>query len=398
MVSHMLQLLLLTALSCCLTQTSASRASDTMYNTYLSFDSKNYRQAIVPQAKNCQYVREVPPKLRFASEIKPDGLDIFYQKYTEAYGIPVLCDKNVSDDALRRACYVLRFMLAENSVVREWFWRMSGRIAVIGKDEVTNDIPEHRHHSDLGNQVTRGRSATYHNPVSTAGEENILCYQKDRNRQKDMMVRHLSKAIYVLGAAVGIQGWDGRMRAAYAHAKKTGLFKDTLFMKSVQDFFAEGVQSYFNVQTYRAKPDGVHGPIATRGALKYYDPDLYNLIKEIFPCANTYLKRCQSHRNLEQNQKLRENCEPKGRHDLIYDGKIRCHDKKPGCEFWSGSNQCTENPTFMEKACKKSCHICIADRNCFDKHKKCEHWAKRGECSANIIFMAADCRMSCKFC
>ncbi|KAK3773273.1 hypothetical protein RRG08_053658 [Elysia crispata] len=398
MVSHMLQLLLLTALSCFATQTSASTANNTVYNTYFSFESTDYRPGSATETNSCQYVREVPLNLRSASVMKPDGLDIFYQKYTEAYGIPILSSKNVPDDALRRACYVLRFMLADNSVVREWVYRMAGRFAIMGIDEFTNDIPEHRHYSDWWNQRTRGLGASYDMPVTTAGEENILCYQKDRNRPEDIMVHELSHGIHFLGAAVGIQGWDGRMRAAYAHANKTGLFKDTYFMENEQEYFAEGVQSYFNVQIYRAKPDGVHGPIATRDALKDYDPDLYNVIKEIFPCDNTYLKRCESNRNQENAQMLRMNCEPQGRKDPIQDGKIRCKDNKPGCAFWLGTNQCTENPIFMDHACMRSCGICTADENCFDEHKNCAFWADTGECDANPTYMLYKCRMSCKVC
>ena len=40
---------------------------------------------------SCNYVRGVPSGLRSASIMKPHGLSTFYQKYTEAYGIPILC-------------------------------------------------------------------------------------------------------------------------------------------------------------------------------------------------------------------------------------------------------------------------------------------------------------------
>ncbi|KAK3773272.1 hypothetical protein RRG08_053657 [Elysia crispata] len=351
-------------------------------------DSRDYRPGSATETNSCQDVREVPLNLRSASFMKPDGLDIFYQKYTEAYGILVVSSKHVPDDALRRACYVLRFMLADHSVVREWVYRMSGRIGVMGKDEVTNDIPEHRHYSDWWNRRTRGLGSSYNMPVTTAGEENILCYQKDNYRSQDIMVHELSHCIHFLGAAVGIQGWDGRLRAAYAHAKKTGLFEDTYFMENAQEYFAEGVQSYFNVQKFVPYPDGVQGPIATRDALKDYDPDLYNVIKEIFPCDNTYLKRCESNRTQEDAQQLRMNCEPKG----------RCKDNHPACEFWSGTNKCTENQRYMSFECRKSCGICTADENCFDEHVNCGFWASTGECAANPDYMLFSCKKSCKVC
>ncbi|KAK3773275.1 hypothetical protein RRG08_053660 [Elysia crispata] len=207
------------------------------------------------------------------------------------------------------------------------------------------------------------------------GRENILCYQKDRYRSQDIMVHELSHCNHFLGAAVGIQGWDGRLRAAYAHAKKTGLFEDTYFM--------ENAQEYFKFVQY---PDGVQGPIATRDALKDYDPDLYNLIKEIFPCDNTYLKRCESNRTQEDFQQLRMNCEP----------KARCKDNHPACEFWLGTNKCTENQRFMSFECRKSCGVCTADENCSDEHVNCGFCASTGECAVNPGYMLFSCKMSCK--
>ncbi|KAK3799644.1 hypothetical protein RRG08_059687 [Elysia crispata] len=374
MVSHVLQLLMLAALSCNLQTTSAS---DPVYKTYFSFDSKNYRPGSATETNSCQDVRDVPRSLRSATNIKPNGLANVYQKYTEAYGIPVVSTLNVRDDALRRACYVLRFMLADNSVVREWVYRMSGRFAIIGQFEEVTDIPELSHYPKWVNQKTRAMGATYSAPISTANEENILCYQRDRYRTEDITVHSMAYAIQLLGAAVGIQGWDGRLRAAYAHAQKTGLFED---IENLRLYFAEGVQSYFN------------------DALKDYDPDLYNLIKEIFPCDNTYLKRCESNRTQEDAQQLDMNCEPKGRKDSqIQDGKFRCRDKNPECEYWVGEGKCADDPITMEYKCKKSCGFCKVDDNCYDEDQKCELWAGLAECSINPNYMLAHCSLDRHF-
>ena len=55
-------------------------------------ESTDYRPGSATETNSCQYVWEVPLNLRSVSVMKPDGLDIFYQKYTEAYGIPILCE------------------------------------------------------------------------------------------------------------------------------------------------------------------------------------------------------------------------------------------------------------------------------------------------------------------
>ena len=46
------------------------------------------------------------------------SLSSFYQKYTHAYGIPILSSHLTSDKALKRACYIVRFMLADREDLR----------------------------------------------------------------------------------------------------------------------------------------------------------------------------------------------------------------------------------------------------------------------------------------
>ena len=48
------------------------------------------------------------------------------------------------------------------------------------------------------------------------------------------------------------------------------------------EYWAEGVQDWFNTNAEAPKPDGKHNPLNTRKELKKYDPDLYNLIHKYF--------------------------------------------------------------------------------------------------------------------
>ena len=52
--------------------------------------SIEYRPGSPTETHTCDSVRAVPDELRSATEMRPNGLDNFYQKYTEAYGIPVI--------------------------------------------------------------------------------------------------------------------------------------------------------------------------------------------------------------------------------------------------------------------------------------------------------------------
>lgn len=83
----------------------------------------------------------------------------------------------VPDSAVKRACYVLRFLLADHSAIRQSFYRLYGRVTVIGQKENTTTIPEHAHLPSWWNLRARGLGATPDLPVSSGGEENILCYR-----------------------------------------------------------------------------------------------------------------------------------------------------------------------------------------------------------------------------
>ena len=41
----------------------------------------------------------------------------------------------VSDEAVKRACYVVRFLFADRSDIRENMYKYFGRVAVIGKSQ-----------------------------------------------------------------------------------------------------------------------------------------------------------------------------------------------------------------------------------------------------------------------
>ena len=61
----------------------------------------------------------------------------FYSKYTHAYGIPVVAPSVVSDTAVKKACYIVRFLFADRHDIRENMYKYFGRVAVIGRYQGT---------------------------------------------------------------------------------------------------------------------------------------------------------------------------------------------------------------------------------------------------------------------
>jgi len=311
----------------------------------------------------------------------------------------------------------------------------------MGVNEVTTDIPEH---TDLGpwwNDRARGLGATVGRPVSTGGEENALCLDNDRYRIEDILLHEFSHGLHLLGAYFAMPGFDARVTQLYNNAKATGLWYNTYAMSTAHELWAEGVQYYFEVNGYANPPNGIHGPIKTREDLRRYDPNLYALIEEMFPCRNTYIKRCQKDRAAEMNQKLsidydlggcrieggggtttsapatsklpsttpetgtsspsnETTTEPDCEDD--YD-PIRCTDlaKKGGCEH---------DVEWMHKMCAKTCNVCGSQGatsspqkttpmpDCIDKDRNCAYWSRSGECQKNPDYMLESCRKSCNVC
>ena len=101
-----------------------------------------------------------------------------------------------------------------------------------------------------------------------------------------------------------------RLSPRYNDRKSGGtIWANTYAMSSAQEYFAEGVQSWFNVNAFSDPPNGVHNHVATKGDLETYDEQLYKIIKQVFPCENEFLKRCEDDlRTREVAQVLLMNC------------------------------------------------------------------------------------------
>ncbi|CAG2195746.1 unnamed protein product [Mytilus edulis] len=325
----------------------------------------------------------------------------YYKYFTESGS------DQVSDNALRRACYVVRFMFADNKDVRTSYYKRYGRVAVIGASEGTTDIPEHSWLPKRLNERTRGLGATDYAPVCTAGEENASCFCKDKYFLEDIFVHEVAHGAHFLGAKYAIAGWSTKLINQFEDAQRTGLWNDTYAMNSSAEYFAEGVQSYFNVNTHLDKADGVHGPISNRKRLQEYDPVLYDLIHEVFPCKNMFLKRCESTRGKELEQELKMNCKKRSDEvnsnyslsDVDFEDN-NCTDIKEKCLMWALQNECKQNPEYMLYNCKKSCNACgdAIAKECKDWHHQCSVWASSGRCKTHSTYMFEYCKLSCDAC
>jgi hypothetical protein len=114
--------------------------------------------------------------------------------------------------------------------------------------------------------------------ASSAGEENLLGLPGDRYKGASILIHEFSHTIHTMALNAVDEKFEQRLKDVYAGALKKGLWEKTYAASNHLEYWAEGVQSYFDANVPVKAPDGVHNGIATRDALKTYDPDLHDLI------------------------------------------------------------------------------------------------------------------------
>ena len=381
---------------------------------------RNKRPGSATNTHSCDRIRSLPSQLRSATHMHPRGLTEYYQKYTEAYGIPIVSSNQPPDDALKRACYVVRFMLADRYDVRDALYKRHGRVGVIGVREPTNGIPEHSNLDSWWNTRARGLGATEHQPICTNSEENILChgYPGDRWNTADILVHEFAHGVHLLGAKYAINGFDSRLQQIYnARKVERNRWANTYAMTNHIEMFAEATESYFDVNAHANPANGIHNEVSTRAKLRAYDPQLYSLVQEVFPCENKIVDRCNKSRSAEMNADIRMNCaggdkDDEDRDDDRRDEDDTCIDVHQHCNYWRTEGYCTggEWIDYMEENCPKSCDKCKdvdpepepepdPIPNCKDKSKAmCPKWKKAGKLNCSKKKYKKKCKQSCGVC
>lgn len=216
------------------------------------------------------------------------GFDAFYAKYLDANGIPVLSSAEVADRALERACETVVHLLEKRADVRARMAENGQRVAVIGRDQVITDLPEY---SDLNSTApetdwdreNRSLGATLDRPVSSGSEENLLCLPGDAFAGEFLLVHSVAHGLRRLGIGPVDPDWDVRLSAAYESALASGLWENTYAETAAEQYWAEGVQDWYDANRESARANGVHNHVNTRAELRAYDPTLAALIAEYLP-------------------------------------------------------------------------------------------------------------------
>jgi len=206
----------------------------------------------------------------------------FYAKRLDYEDIPIKAPKQVADEALLAAKGRLSMMLSNLPAIRANLRLAGTELHVIGRDQVTSDLPEHRelkgkpmpeYHGLTVDERTRGLGGR----LVSCGEENLLKLEKDRYRGRDICVHEFAHNIRNYGMPPEVRA---RFDEQYQRSLAKGLWQKSYAGSNPDEFFAELTMWYFgthgDLHMTGAKPD--NGP----EGLKQYDTEAFALLDEFY--------------------------------------------------------------------------------------------------------------------
>ena len=215
-------------------------------------------------------------------------LDSFYKKYVNVNGIHIISSHKVPDEAVYAACKTIDFMTrALPEEVLKSMTSYDTKVGIMARYEGTTDIPEHAY---LANDTAlnwdvraRGLGGTIKLPLTTCAEENLLCYQIDKYHAEDILIHEFAHTIHGVGIVPIDSIFNQLLQEELDAAIAEGKYENTYAMTNIWEYWAEGVQNWFNVNAEVEEADGKHNWVNTREDMKKYDPALYEIISSYFP-------------------------------------------------------------------------------------------------------------------
>lgn len=274
---------------------SVAPGKDTVITTTIG-----HRFAIVGRKDKAQatVTSELPVQgFRFQPGRK-DGGPPFYTQVTSAHGYPIVASGRVSQYALKEAAFLVDMMLARRPDLREVMIKSGSRLCVMAHDEFTTDLPEFAHlgeermpgfpglsGKEYWDARARGTGGSETDPYCSCAEENLLGYAGDPYAAECILIHEFAHNIHLRGMVNLDATFDARLKAAYDRGMKAGLWKGKYASVNHHEYFAEGVQSWFD---NNRSNDHDHNHVHTRKQLIEYDPGLAAMCREVF--GDTVLK------------------------------------------------------------------------------------------------------------
>jgi hypothetical protein len=211
----------------------------------------------------------------------------FFSKLLDYEGIPIKAPKEVADEALFAAKARLSMMLVNLPEVRSSLRQAGAELHIIGRDQVTTDLPEWRR--DKGkplaeyNGMTRDeRTRGMGGRLASCGEENLLKLENDRYKGRDICVHEFAHNIFQYGISSETRA---KFKEQYKRSLAKGLWDKSYAGSNVDEYFAELSMWYFGTHgdLHMSGPKPENGP----EGLKKYDPEAFALFDEFYSGRKT---------------------------------------------------------------------------------------------------------------
>jgi hypothetical protein len=226
------------------------------------------------------------------------GIPAFYTQIEWLRGFPIVASARVNPYALKEAAFIGDKMLVKRPDVLEAMVFSGARLCIMAHDEFTTDLPEFVRMGaepmpgfeqfsgkDFWDARARGTGGSATDSLCTCAEENVLGYPGDPYEKENILIHEFAHNIHLRGLNNVDPTFDVRLRKAYDAAMKQGLWKGKYASVNHHEYFAEGVQSWFDDNR---ENDHDHNHVNTRAELLEYDPQLAELCREVF--ADTEFK------------------------------------------------------------------------------------------------------------
>ena len=229
-----------------------------------------------------------PTKQPASVEALLKTLDPFYKQHVVADGLLIIGSEKVSRYALDEVAYLARKMLANRPEVLQQFNR---QISVMAYTEMQTALPGCRRLEPWWNYRARGLAGK----TISCGEENVRSFKGDPWKGENIFIHEFAHGLNGLFNGMD-KGFQTRLNALHDKAKKSGRFQGYGIEGGSSEFWAEGVQAWFNCNgTIRPESgggqsslevlgtDGKHvAHITTRQLVQSHLPGLAKLIDESF--------------------------------------------------------------------------------------------------------------------
>ncbi|MEZ4316140.1 MAG: hypothetical protein R3F61_01490 [Myxococcota bacterium] len=213
----------------------------------------------------------------------PSDADPWYTKAVDAEGLWVLASEEVDDDALIEATWLVRAMLAGDPELLPAMLERGATVGIIGRDQVVTDLPEFADLYELypgtdWDVRTRGLGGVIGRPMTAMAEENLLELPGDLYVGESIGIHELAHSIFNLALRPEVPGIDAELQALHDDALMQGTWDDTYAATNPEEYWAEGVQSFFDANLESIPTNGIHNSIDTQDELRAADPGLADFI------------------------------------------------------------------------------------------------------------------------